>query len=101
MSIQTFTKWVEAVPTWHIKQKYGSSFGQQFKRNKIKDQYASYRVKHALSTPRNAKSNGQAEASNKAILNNLKNTLDVKKDLWAQELINILCASNENWQITI
>ena len=45
-----------------------------------------------MSTPRYAKSNGQAEASNKTILNNIKNKLDAYKEEWVAELHNIIWA---------
>lgn len=58
--------------------------GQQLKVIEIKEKYKSYIIKHALSTPRYAKSNGQEKVSNKTILYILKKKLDAHKDLWAK-----------------
>ena len=44
------------------------------------------------STPAYPQSNGQAEATNKTILNGLKKRLDEVKGRWAEELPNVLWA---------
>ena len=49
-------------------------------------------IKNRYSTPMYPHSNGQAEATNKAILNRLKRRLDGAKGRWAKELPNILWA---------
>lgn len=100
MGTDYFMKWVEVVSTRHITQDNVCKFiwkkiftrfgirhtlvtdnGQQFKDNKIKKKYASYLIKHALSTPNYVKSNGQAELSNKATLKKLHQKVQCPKRL--------------------
>ena len=47
-------------------------------------------IKNKYSTLAYPQSNGQAEATNKAIRNGLKKRLDGKKGRWAEELPNVL-----------
>ena len=47
-------------------------------------------TKNRYSTPAYPQSNGQAEATNKAIVNGLKKRLDGAKARWAEELPNVL-----------
>ncbi|XP_030958963.1 uncharacterized protein LOC115980905 [Quercus lobata] len=49
-------------------------------------------IKNRYSTPTYPQSNGQAEATNKAIVNGLKKRLDGAKGMWAEELPNVLWA---------
>ena len=49
-------------------------------------------IKNRYSTPAYPQSNGQAEATNKAILNGLKKRLDGAKGRWAEELLSVLWA---------
>ncbi|KAL5702453.1 hypothetical protein ACHQM5_027671 [Ranunculus cassubicifolius] len=106
-----FTKWIEAAPLRTITEKDVQRFiydniitrfglphtlvtdnGQQFCSNNIKDWYASYNIQHNLSTPRYAQSNGQAEITNRTVLNNMKKKLDRYKGKWVDELKNVLWA---------
>lgn len=47
-------------------------------------------IKNKYSTPAYPQNNGQAEATNKAIVNRLKRRLDHAKGRWAEELPNVL-----------
>ena len=49
-------------------------------------------IKNRYSTPAYPQSNGQAEATNKAILNGLKKRLDGAKGRWVEELPSVLWA---------
>ena len=49
-------------------------------------------IKNRYSTPAYSQSNGQAKATNKAIVNGLKKRLDGAKGRWAEELLNVLWA---------
>ena len=49
-------------------------------------------TKNRYSTPAYPQSNGQAEATNKAVVNGLKKRLDGPKGRWAEELPNVLWA---------
>ena len=106
-----FTKWIEVRPLRVTTEKYVQKFiwenvitrfglphmlvtdnGAQFCGSKIKDFYKSYEIQHNLSTPRYAPANGQAEASNKRILDTLKKKLDRYKGKWVDELHSVLWA---------
>ena len=43
-----------------------------------------------MSTPRNPQSNGQADSTNKTIVDGLKKRLELKKDCWDDELDGVL-----------
>ncbi|KAL5704297.1 hypothetical protein ACHQM5_022745 [Ranunculus cassubicifolius] len=64
--------------------------GAQFCGSKIKEFYRSHGIQHSLSALRYAQSNGQAETTNKQVLNNLKKKLDKYKGKWVDELSNVL-----------
>ena len=49
-------------------------------------------IKNRYSTPAYPQSNGQAEATNKAIVSELKKRLEGTKGRWAQKLTNVLWA---------
>ena len=49
-------------------------------------------IKLKFSTPRNPQSNGQAESSNKTIMNSMKKRLEKAKGKWAEELPGVLWA---------
>ena len=49
-------------------------------------------IKNRYSTPAYPQSNGQAKATNNAIMNGLKKRLDGAKGRWAEELLNVLWA---------
>ncbi|XP_026429829.1 uncharacterized protein LOC113326293 [Papaver somniferum] len=93
-----FTKWVEAVALVKTEEVHVRRFiwenivcsfgipativsdnGKQFDSEKIKSLCEGLHIKHNFSTPYYAQSNGQAEATNKVILDNLKKTLDKAK----------------------
>jgi len=49
-------------------------------------------IKHITSSVEHPQSNGQAEAANKVILNELKKRLDPAKGKWTKELLDVLWA---------
>ncbi|XP_074288756.1 uncharacterized protein LOC141613913 [Silene latifolia] len=75
----------EAFP--QILEKHVISF---IKRNMIEDYYARWNIKLFKSNPRNPQSNGQAESSNKMVMNNLKRRLEEIGANWADELPFVL-----------
>ncbi|KAL5706920.1 Suppressor of RPS4-RLD 1 [Ranunculus cassubicifolius] len=106
-----FTKWIEVAPLRttkendvqrfiydHIITRFGlphnlvTDNGAQFCGSKIKEFYRSHGIQHSLSAPRYAQFNGQAETTNKQVLNNLKKKLDKYKGKWVDELSNVLWA---------
>ena len=106
-----FTKWVEAEPLVHIEEsdvirflwknvisRFGVPYaivtdnGSQFVGSRVLDFYDQFNVKTKSSTPAYPKGNGQAEASNKSIVNGLKKRLEGKKGKWVEELPSVLWA---------
>ena len=106
-----FTKWIEAEAFAQIKDKEVVSFikrniltrfgipaeivcdnGSQFISKRTTDFCAAWGIKMITSTPVHPQANGQAESSNKIIVNNLKKRLDEKKGRWAEELPLVLWA---------
>ncbi|XP_074298752.1 uncharacterized protein LOC141629680 [Silene latifolia] len=90
-----FSKWIEAEAFPQILEKHVISFikrnivsryvipseiicdnGSQFISNRTEDYCARWNIKLFKSTPRNPQSNGQAESSNKIVMNNLKRRLE-------------------------
>ncbi|KAG7557044.1 Integrase catalytic core [Arabidopsis suecica] len=106
-----FSKWIEAeayisihdsvVKTFlwkHIICRYGVPYkivtdnGPQFISNDFEDFCSAWRIKLSYSTPRYPQGNGQAKASNKTILSNLKERLNARKGGWYDELQPVLWA---------
>ncbi|KAG7552321.1 Ribonuclease H-like superfamily [Arabidopsis thaliana x Arabidopsis arenosa] len=106
-----FSKWIEAeayisiqdsvvkIFLWkHIICRYGVPYeivtdnGPQFISNDFDDFCSAWGIKLSYSTPRYPQGNGQAEASNKTILSNLKKRLSARKGGWYDELQPVLWA---------
>ena len=66
--------------------------GTQFVGRQITTFFAKYGIKHHLSTPRYPQGNGQAEVSNKIVLNCLKKRLEGVEGKWVDELPGVLWA---------
>ena len=67
-----------------------SDNGLQFDSRAFHEFYSDLGIKNRYSTPAYPQSNGQVEATNKAIVNRLKKMLDGAKGRWAKELPNVL-----------
>lgn len=104
-----FTKWVEAESyatirapdvqkfVWkNIICRHGLPYeivtdnGSQFISAPFENFCALWKIRLSKSTPRNPQGNGQAEATNKTILDGIKKRLDEKKGVWADELDGVL-----------
>ncbi|XXG78142.1 hypothetical protein AAC387_Pa08g2147 [Persea americana] len=104
-----FTKWVEAEPLSSITELDTKSFvwkniitrfgiprtlisdnGTQFDSNFFKSFCQEYGIRNIHSTPAYPQSNGQAEISNKVLLDGIKKRLDRAKERWAEELPSVL-----------
>ncbi|XP_024014502.1 uncharacterized protein LOC112088453 [Eutrema salsugineum] len=104
-----FTKWVEAesyakihaidVKKFIWKQiicRHGLPYeivtdnGSQFVSNIVEDFCAKWKIRLSKSTPRYPQGNGQAEATNKTILDGIKKRLEAKKGVWTDELDGVL-----------
>jgi hypothetical protein len=104
-----FTKWIEAEPLSNIRDvdtkrffwknvitRFGipwaaiSDNGTQFKNRLFKGFCSDLGIKNFFSSPGYPQSNGQAEASNKIILNGIKRKLEEAKGKWVEELPSVL-----------
>ncbi|XP_076923509.1 uncharacterized protein LOC143585643 [Bidens hawaiensis] len=99
-----FSKWIEVEAFVHVREKQVISFvkrniltrfgistnitcenGSQFIENRTTNFCVSWGIKIITSTPVHPQANGQAEYSDKIIINNLKKLSDIKGK-WAEEL---------------
>jgi len=106
-----FSKWIDAEAYRSVTEKEVISFikrniisrygvpsvircdnGTQFISHKTINFCAKYNIELIPSTPYNPKSNGQAESSNKIVINILKRKLMAKRGRWAEELPLVLWA---------
>ena len=106
-----FSKWIEAESYVQIRDREVISFikkniitrfgipseiicdnGSQFISKKTVDYCSRWGIKLITATPVHPQANGQAESSNKIIINNLKRRLEDKKGRWAEELPLVLWA---------
>ncbi|XXG90595.1 hypothetical protein AAC387_Pa12g2323 [Persea americana] len=69
-----------------------SDNGTQFDSNFFKSFYQEYGIRNVYSTLAYPQSNGQAEISNKVLLDGIKKRLDRAKGRWAEELPSVLSA---------
>ena len=113
MAINYFTKWAEAeakalaniqdmdvkkfvwkniVKTFGVLDSLISDNGLQFDSRAFHEFCSGLGIKNKYFTPAYLQSNGQAKATNKAIVNRLKKMLDGAKGRWAKELPYVLWA---------
>ena len=111
MAVDYFTKWAEAKALVNIRDvdvkkfvwrnivtRFGvleslvSDNGLQFDSKAFREFCGSHDIANWYSTPAYPQSNGQAEATNKAIVNGLKRMLEGAKGRWADEFPNVLWA---------
>ena len=111
VAVDYFTKWIEAKPlttitTQQVQQfvwkdiicRYGvphtiiTDNGRQFIDKKLAKFYTGLGIKHITSSIEHPQTNGQAEATNKVILVELRKRLDNAKGLWPEELVQVLWA---------
>ena len=106
-----FTKWAEAealanirdvdvkkfisrniVTRFGVPESLVSNNGLQFDSKAFRKFCSDLNIKNKYSTPVYPQSNGQAEATNKVIMTELKKRLEGTKGIWAKELPNVLWA---------
>ena len=104
-----FTKWVEAEPLARITDSESRKFiwkniitrfgiprclisdnGTQFDSGPFKKYCSDFGIRNHFSSPAYPQGNGQAESSNKTILNRIKKRLEEAKGRWVKELPTIL-----------
>ena len=91
MDVKKFI-WKNIVMRFGVSNSLISNNGLQFDSRAFRKFCCDLNIKNRYSTPAYPQSNGQAEATNKAIMNGLKKRLDGPKGRWAEELPNVLCA---------
>nr|CAN72281.1 hypothetical protein VITISV_037253 [Vitis vinifera] len=84
-----FSKWVEAEAYASIKDKDVTKF---FDSIAFRNFCSELNIRNSYSTPRYPQSNGQAEATNKTLINALKKRLEQAKGKWVEELPGVLWA---------
>ena len=84
--------WKNIVTRFGVTDSLISDNGLQFNSRAFREFCSDLGIKNRYSTPVYPQSNGQAEATNKAIVNGLKKRLDGAKGRWAEELPNVLWA---------
>jgi len=111
VGIDYFTKWIDVEPLTPITTRNIQNFvwkniicrfgiphviitdnGQQFFDPELAEFYEKLNIKHITSSVEHPQSNGQAEAANKVILNELKKRLALPKGKWIEKLIEVLWA---------
>uniref|UniRef100_A0A2N9HLQ7 Integrase catalytic domain-containing protein n=1 Tax=Fagus sylvatica TaxID=28930 RepID=A0A2N9HLQ7_FAGSY len=104
-----FTKWVEAEPLANIRDKDSIKFvwkniitkfgipktiisdnGTQFTSKPFMKYCSELGIRNVYNSPAYPQSNGQAEASNKTVLDGIKKRLEDAKGRWVEELPNVL-----------
>jgi len=120
VGIDYFTKWVEAEPLTAITAKNVENFvweniiwqfdlpqviitdnSRQFIDRGLAEFYEKLDIKHITNSVEHPQINGQAEAANKVILNELRKRLSPAKGKWTEELLEVLWAYRYTPQSTI
>ena len=111
VSINYFTKWVEAETLATIMEKSIRSFvwrniicrygiprmlvsdnGKQFDNSAFRDFCSELRIKNHYSSPTHPQANGQVEVTNRSLLKIIKTQLEGAKGIWLKELPSVLWA---------
>ena len=109
VAVDYFTKWIEAKPLTTITAQQVQQFvwkdiicrygvphtiiidnGRQFIDKELAKFYTGLGIKHITSSVEHPQTNGQAQATNKVILVELRKRLDSAKGRWPEELIEVL-----------
>ena len=84
--------WKNIVMRFGVSESLVSDNGLQFDSKVFHKYCGDLSIKNRYLTPAYPQSNGQAEATNKEIVNKLKKRLEGVKGRWAEELLNVLWA---------
>ncbi|XP_025640864.1 uncharacterized protein [Arachis hypogaea] len=117
VSIDYFSKWIEAQPLAHITSEKVRSFlwkniicrfgipreiisdnGRQFTDHKLAAFLTNFNIKHHFSSVEHPQTNGQVESANRIILQGLKKKLGEAKGEWADLIPEILWSYNTSIQ---
>ncbi|XP_070054916.1 uncharacterized protein [Nicotiana tomentosiformis] len=78
--------WKNIICRYGLPKEISYDNGSQFAGKKVADIFEKWHIKRILSTPYHPVGNGQAESSNKSILNIMKKKLEDAKGLWPEIL---------------
>ena len=84
--------WKHLICQFDVPRESVANNGTQFQNNKLKKLCDTYHIKLNFASVSYPQSNGQAEATNKAILNIIKKSLEQSKGKWVEELPKVLWA---------
>ncbi|CAA7022655.1 unnamed protein product [Microthlaspi erraticum] len=84
--------WRNIICKFGVPQEIATDNGSQFTSNNFKNYCITWEIKLSFATPRHPQSNGQAESSNKTIIQMLKKRLESAKGKWVEELPGVLWA---------
>ena len=84
--------WKNIVTRFGVPESLISDNGLQFDRKAFREFCCGFGIRNRDSTPAYPQCNGQAEATNKAIVNELRRRLGNVKGRWAEELLSVLWA---------
>ena len=82
--------WKNIICRFGVPKEIVTDNGSQFISYDFKNFCDKYAIKLSFSTPRYPQANGQAESTNKTIVNTLKKRLEAEKSQWAEKLPEIL-----------
>ena len=91
MDVKKFI-WKNIVTRFRVPKSLVSDNGLQFHNKAFRKYCDDLGIKNRYSTPAYPQCNGQVEATNKVIVNGLKKRLEGAREMWVEELLNVLWA---------
>ena len=84
--------WTHVITRFVVPEEIVTDNGPQFTSHNFKEFCKDWSIRLSIATPRHPRSNGQAESTNKTVVNMLKKRLEGSQGNWAEELHGVLCA---------
>ncbi|KAL0815591.1 hypothetical protein Bca101_072035 [Brassica carinata] len=82
--------WTNVITRFRVPHEIVTVNGPQFTSHNFKEFYRDWGIKLTFATPRHPQSNGQAESTNKTVINMLKKQLGGSHGIWEEELHGVL-----------